>query len=54
MTQVVQSEGFSQLDDSLAKQFIQKAANRKAFKTWSTRLQLGTQSQIIINKQKVT
>jgi hypothetical protein len=33
MTQVIQSEGFEQLDSSLAKDFIKKAAEHGAFKT---------------------
>jgi len=33
MTQVVRSEAFAELDDSLAKQFIYKAAEHGAFKT---------------------
>lgn len=33
MTQVVQSEGFEQLDCLLAKDFIKKAAERGAFRT---------------------
>jgi len=33
MTQVVRSEAFAELDDSLAKQFIYKAAEHGAFTT---------------------
>ena len=34
MSEVVQSEAFDQLDNSIAKSFVQKAAQRGAFKTW--------------------
>ena len=33
MSEVVQSEAFDQLDNSIAKSFVQKAAQRGAFKT---------------------